>query len=208
MSTESQKIAFIAISNKITSGRINTIMHQRGWSCKICSDGDEAVDEYVKLRPDIVFIGLNLTTLNGHIAALEMRESDQNARIAFVTSKTRISKAEDAAYSAGAVGILITPLTQTKIDQEWDNLFSDIPDAPGLTDLDELYPDIPPRIGNLPPLPTLIPLLETPNLSKPKKKKRTFLKIIILISLMLSITGIMAFLGILQTPEFLNNMIK
>ena len=90
----------------------------------------------------MVFMGLNLPTMDGHVAALEIRESDPQARVIFVVSKSRLAKANDAAYSAGAVTVLVTPLTRNDIDQKWIMMNGPIPDAPGLEDLDELYPDI------------------------------------------------------------------
>ena len=45
-------------------------MSQRGWRSEICDDGDMAVDEYVRIKPDMVFLGLNLPTMDGHIACL------------------------------------------------------------------------------------------------------------------------------------------
>ena len=117
-------------------------MKEKGWLCKKTSDGDKTVDQYVEYNPEIVFVSLDLTSIDGHITALEIREIDPNARIVFVSSKTRLSKAQDAAYSAGAVGVLITPLTKSKINEKWKDFFSEIPDAPGLVDLDELYPEL------------------------------------------------------------------
>ena len=192
MVTENQRTALIAISNPITSGRIKTIMKQKGWNSYICSDGDQAVDSYVQNKPHLVFLSLDLSIINGHVAALEIRETDFNARIVFVTSKTRLLKAEDAAYSAGAVGILTTPLTLSKVDYIWNSLFSEIPDAPGVADLDELYPDLPqrdilPQI--LPPLPLPLPINENLNVVKPKKK-RNFLRMIKIG--ILTISGIIA----------------
>ncbi|MDC1419486.1 response regulator [Euryarchaeota archaeon] len=177
MPSDTEKIALIAISNPITSGRINTIMKQKGWSSKIHSDGDEAVDSFVQLKPSIVFISLNLSTINGHIAALEMREINHEARIVFVSSKTRIKKVQDAAFSSGAVGIITTPLTLSKVDNIWHDIFSEIPDAPGLADLDELYPVIPiqqpPLLPMAPPLP--ISSIESMNV-EPKKKEKNILR--------------------------------
>lgn len=177
MPSDTEKIALIAISNPITSGRINTIMKQKGWSSKIHSDGDEAVDSFVQLKPSIVFISLNLSTINGHIAALEMREINHEARIVFVSSKTRIKKVQDAAFSSGAVGIITTPLTLSKVDNIWHDIFSEIPDAPGLADLDELYPIIPiqqpPLLPMAPPLP--ISSIESMNV-EPKKKEKNILR--------------------------------
>ena len=130
-------------------------MSQRGWRSEICDDGDMAVDEYVRIKPDMVFLGLNLPTMDGHVAALEIRESDPNARVIFVVSKARLAKANDAAYSAGAVSVLVTPLTRGDIDQKWIMMNGPIPEAPGLADLDTLYPDFEEEEEEPPPLPPL-----------------------------------------------------
>ena len=177
MSSDTEKIALIAVSNPITSGRINTIMKQKGWSSQIHSDGDKAVDSFVQLKPSIVFISLNLSTINGHIAALEMREINHEARIVFVSSKTRIKKVQDAAFSSGAVGIIITPLTLSKVDNIWDDIFSEVPDAPGLEDLDELYPVIPLQQTPLPPMAVPLPISSIDSMNiEPKKKKKNILR--------------------------------
>ena len=151
MTSTSKPTALIVLRNRISAGRIQSILYQRGWLTELCGDGDRAVDQYVNLKPDLVFIGLDIPTLDGHVAALEMRESDHKARIVFVTSRTRLAKAEDAAFSAGAVAVLTSPLTQADFDQNWDAINGPIPEAPGLADLDELYPEID---ESKPPVPT------------------------------------------------------
>ena len=142
MSADESKTALIVIGNSITEGRLQMILRKRGWLSQVVTDGDKAVDEFVALRPDLVFLAVDIPTLDGHVAALEMRESDPKARIVFVSSRGRISLAEDAAYSAGAVGVLMTPLTDSSIEESWSSWMGKIPEAPGLTDLDALYPTI------------------------------------------------------------------
>ena len=194
MTSEDKPTALIVHENGITASRLKSIMSQRGWVSRICDDGDKAVDEYVKMKPSMVFLGLNLPTMDGHVAALEIRESDPGARIIFVVSKSRLSKANDAAYSAGAVSVLITPLTRADIDQKWVLMNGPIPNAPGLADLDALYPDLEDEPSPLPPLPSpplseepsqidapLTPLPPLPEPSKPKRKRRV-LRILILIA--------------------------
>ena len=194
MNSQEQKTALVAISNPITSGRISTIMKEKNWICIKTSDGDEAVDFYVEKKPKIVFISLDLSTINGHVTALEIREIDPAARIVFVSSKTRISKVEDAAYSAGAVGILTTPLTKSKINQKWDNFFLSIPEAPGLVDLDTLYPEITGKEEkeNIPPPPPPLPPLTQipPSPASPQKKKRNrkWIRIILPLIILSSLT--------------------
>ena len=193
MTDTDKPTALIVHGSDITAKRIQTILRTRGWNSTISIDGDKAVDEYVKMKPSMVFMGLNIPTLDGHVAALEIRESDPSARIIFVVSRSRMQKARDAAYSAGAVAVLTTPLTQSDFDQNWVLMNGPVPEAPGLADLDELYPeldeieektpdspngtntgDLPPLPGlppieNLPPIPGVLPI---PPLAEPKKKSR------------------------------------
>jgi CheY-like chemotaxis protein len=168
-------------------------MKHQGWRTEICGDGDKAVDEFVRLRPDMVIMSLDLPSMDGHIAALEMRETDYSARITIVTSRTGKEKAEDAAYSTGAVGVLVTPLTQSVFDEQWDSMMGDIPEAPGLSDLDELYPEAEesemPLLPPMPPMMAPVPeAVEMPGLASPQpepeeppKKKRKWLRRIVLL---------------------------
>ena len=156
MSSATPPNSLIVVADRITGGRIQALMRHRGWESTICDDGDLAVDEYVRLKPNLVFMGLDLPTMDGHVAALEMRETDPGARIVFVTSRTRRHKAADAAFSAGAVAVLTTPLTQSDFDENWIEINGPIPEAPGLADLDDLYPSLPDKApGASPPLPEL-----------------------------------------------------
>ena len=175
-------------------------MGQRGWKSEICDDGDKAVDEYVRLKPDMVFMGLNLPTLDGHIAALEMRESDPEARIVFVVSKARTEKANDAAFSAGAVAVLNTPLTRSDLDQNWVVINGPIPNAPGLADLDELYPQLEPEEPELPDLPEIPKPGDIPLLMEKKLPKKRRIVPIIGISLLIAagILGTLFYLGIVE----------
>ena len=187
---EMSRVALIVVGNSILEGRLRNIMSRRGWSVEICNDGDKAVDEYVRLEPELVFLTLDLPTMDGHIAALEMRETDPKARIIFVSSKTRLSKTQDAAYSSGAVLTLVTPVAFSDIDEKWEEIMGDIPEAPGLPDLDALYPELEEPTPILPPLPELPPLPTLPEpqtvIEKPKKKRGRKLKLLILSIILIS----------------------
>lgn len=200
---EMSRVALVVVGNSILEGRLRNIMSRRGWSVEICNDGDKAVDEYVRLEPELVFLTLDLPTMDGHIAALEMRETDPKARIIFVSSKTRLSKTQDAAYSSGAVLTLVTPVAFSDIDEKWEEIMGDIPEAPGLPDLDALYPELEEPTPILPPLPELPPLPTFPEpqtvIEKPKKKRGRKLKLLIL-----SIILISSGLGIAHYLEYID----
>jgi CheY-like chemotaxis protein len=200
------RVALVVVANSILAGRIRDIMSRKGWNTEICEDGDKAVDEYVRLEPEMVFLSLDLPTMDGHIAALEMRETDKSSRIVFVSSKTRLSKTQDAAYSSGAVTTLVTPITFGSVDREWAKIMGDIPEAPGLSDLDALYPDIEepePDFPEMPPLPSFLPV-PAPIILEPisevsKSKKGRKLKLF-----MLSLVILCSSLGILHYLEYVD----
>jgi len=207
------RVALVVVGNSILEGRLRNIMSRRDWSVEICHDGDKAVDEYVRLEPELVFLTLDLPTIDGHIAALEMRETDPKARIIFVSSKTRLSKTQDAAYSSGAVLTLVTPVAFSDIDEKWEEIMGDIPEAPGLPDLDALYPELEEPEPVLPPLPELPPLPPLPVepqtlIEKPKKKRGQKLKLLILLTILIgSGLGIAHYLEYIDIKEFYDNLL-
>ena len=137
---ESAPMAMIVEDNDLSRRRLETLLTQRGYRIIEVLDGDTAVDEFVKHTPNLVILALDLPRLDGHIAALEMREHAQSVRIIFVAPRRLRSTAEDASFSAGAVAWLERPVTEASLESKWPAIQSDIPEAPGLADLDTLYP--------------------------------------------------------------------
>jgi CheY-like chemotaxis protein len=161
----------IVNNNAMSITRLSNVFKAKDFKIVICEDGDKAVDEYIRLDPELVVLSLDLPSLDGHIAALEMREHGGEKRIIFVAPKRQAQLAADAAFSAGAVACLQKPVVGADLEKIWDAVLGPIPDAPGLEDLDSLYPEgrIKPEEDTgplaLPPLPGLpgLPVLPMPN---------------------------------------------
>ena len=187
MGEERQSVLIVA-DNPMTEGQLKGIFYRRKWETIVCEDGDKAVDEYVEHKPDLVLLSLDIPGLDGHLAALEMRETDYDARIAFVTSRTRLDTAEDAAFSAGATAVLVTPVTAGDVDEKWEAIMGEVPGAPGLADLDELYPEMETEPLVMPPMPEMPPAPAAEETAEPPRKKRRWLRRIILL-LVISVTG-------------------
>jgi CheY-like chemotaxis protein len=149
-------------SNPMNVLRMTELLQGRGFDVNVCEDGDEAVDEYIRLDPELVVLALDLPSLDGHLAALEMREHGGDERIIFVAPRRMLSLAKDAGFSAGAVGVLEKPVTRSALDAIWSAVEGPVPAAPGLEDLEELYPDRTP-----PPLDLPLPDLPLPDLPLP-----------------------------------------
>ena len=199
-SDEDSPTVLIVESNAMSIQRLSSIFKIKDFNIEICQDGDKAVDEYIRLDPELVIISLDIPSLDGHLTALEMREHGGDARIVFVAPRRLSTVAADAKFSAGAVAWLQKPITKSVLDEYWDTILGKIPEAPGLDDLDELYPidrikpeeddglmplpalpgmplpDLPGMDGGpLPPVGELPPLevqLPISNDSSPKKKKK------------------------------------
>jgi CheY-like chemotaxis protein len=163
----------IVDNNPMSSMRLSNLFRPRNFNVEVCEDGDKAVDEYIRLDPELVVLSLDIPSLDGHLAALEMREHGGEGRIVFVAPARMADVARNAAFSAGAVAWLQKPISGESLEAVWTQVLGPIPDAPGLEDLDELYPDrvqieadegpLLPALPGLPlPLPGGGPLPEPP----------------------------------------------
>ena len=127
-------------NNQMALLRLSNIFRQREFNVVTCGDGDRAVDEYIRIDPELVVISLDIPSMDGHLAALEMREHGKDCRILFSAPKRQARLAQDATYSAGAVGWIEKPITASAIDSIWNLVLGPIPEAPGLEDLDTIHP--------------------------------------------------------------------
>ena len=131
----------IVDNNPMASMRLTNLFRAKNFNIELCEDGDKAVDEYIRLDPELVVLSLDLPSLDGHLAALDMREHGGAQRIVFVASSRLAELARDASFSAGAVAWLQKPISSEALEASWNNIIGTIPEAPGLEDLDSLYPE-------------------------------------------------------------------
>ena len=137
---ETAPTVLIVDNNQMALHRLRQIFNQRDFNVEVCEDGDKAVDEYIRINPELVVMALDIPSLDGHLAALEMREHGGDCRMIFTAPRRQANLAKDAAYSAGAVAWLEKPISASSIEAVWEQVLGPIPEAPGLEDLDELYP--------------------------------------------------------------------
>lgn len=137
---EEAPTVLIVDNNQMAIHRLKQIFTQRGFGVEICEDGDKAVDEYIRINPELVVMALDIPSLDGHLAALEMREHGGDCRLILTAPSRQSDLAIDAAFSAGAVAWLEKPISAKSVEAIWENVLGPIPEAPGLEDIDELYP--------------------------------------------------------------------
>ena len=198
---EGAPTVLIVDNNPMSSLRLSNLFKTRNFIIEHCEDGDQAVDEYIRLDPELVVLSLDIPSLDGHLAALEMREHGGEQRIVFVAPARMADVANDAAFSAGAVAWLQKPISNETIESQWSKILGRIPDAPGLEDLDELYPGdrvkpeadegpmpglplpLPMPVGGLPlPLPELVVAEVAAPVKKKSRKKWVFALLILAVA--------------------------
>ena len=135
--------SLVVMRDSITAGRINMIMKQRGWRSKAIDGNDHLIDSYLKIRPRVTFLGLDTGSIPGDLAALRIREIDDQARIVFVCSRSKLEAARQASHSAGAVAVILTPILATDIEETWPKIMGVVPYAPGLATLEPAIPPPP-----------------------------------------------------------------
>ena len=180
-------------NNQMSLHRLTNIFRQREFNVVTCEDGDKAVDEYIRIDPELVVLALDIPSMDGHLAALEMREHGKDCRILFSAPKRQAQLANDATHSAGAIGWVEKPITASSIDSIWSLVLGPIPEAPGLQDLDTIHPveemiqvekdegPMPLPLPEIAPLPTINPLPieeRAPQKKKSSKAKRLLIVLV------------------------------
>ena len=209
VSDEEAPTVLIVDNNKMSLHRLTNLFRQREFQVVVCEDGDKAVDEYIRLDPELVVLSLDIPSLDGHLAALEMREHGNDCRILFSAPKRQARLAQEATHSAGAVGWIEKPVTAEALELIWNNVLGPVPDAPGLEDLDSIHPveemiEIEEDEELLPaPIPISVTPLPVNNQVIPQKKKSSKRKRLAIVTLIFSlIIGAAAYLYQSQLLDF------
>lgn len=190
---EEAPTVLIVDNNQMSLHRLTAIFRQREFNVVTCEDGDKAVDEYIRLDPELVVMSLDIPSMDGHLAALEMREHGKDCRILFSAPKRQAQLAQDATHSAGAIGWVEKPITAAAIESIWGLVLGPIPEAPGLEDLDSIHPveemiEIEEDIAPLPILPLPMPAINPViNQTKPKKRSSKAKRLLIILVIFTSL---------------------
>lgn len=190
---EEAPTVLIVDNNQMSLHRLTAIFRQREFNVVTCEDGDKAVDEYIRLDPELVVMSLDIPSMDGHLAALEMREHGKECRILFSAPKRQAQLAQDATHSAGAIGWVEKPITAAAIESIWGLVLGPIPEAPGLEDLDSIHPVeemivVEEDVAPLPiiplPTPAINPVI---NQTKPKKRSSKTKRLLIILVMFTSL---------------------
>ena len=104
-----KKTVLIAEDSEVTQKVLNFMLSKQGYYIvSQCMDGQEAVDQYKKLKPDVILMDIAMPKKDGIAATKEIIAFDKDAKIIVVSALYNPKMKEDA-KEAGAKGYVIKP---------------------------------------------------------------------------------------------------
>ena len=96
---------------------IHLVLLDTGHDVLAVRNGDEAVLEYPKFSPDIVFMDIRMPGLDGYNAFLQIVRDDPDARVVFMSSYDLNDKKYGYARSIAPVNLIEKPFTIRDINR-------------------------------------------------------------------------------------------
>jgi two-component system, chemotaxis family, chemotaxis protein CheY len=84
------------------------------------ADGAKAVELWEKLRPDIVFMDIDMPKLNGHEATMRIRQQSATTGIVIISALASAKNVKQA-IDSGANGFVVKPFNTTRVVEAIEN---------------------------------------------------------------------------------------
>lgn len=78
------------------------------------ADGEEAIDQFIKLKPDIVTMDITMPKMSGLEALVRIKQLDPNAKIIMITAMGNEAMVKEAILN-GAVNFIVKPFQEDKV---------------------------------------------------------------------------------------------
>lgn len=107
-----QKQALVVDDSMTQCMILSVLLKEEGYQVLIANDGACGVQEYIKHKPDLVLMDINMPVMNGYEAARQIKQlsGDNLAPLIFITSMNT-EKAFIESVDAGGDGILVRPFS-------------------------------------------------------------------------------------------------
>lgn len=98
-----------------------------GFTVKICTSGQEALDTAAKFKPDLILLDVMMPGMDGLSVLRNLRENAKTAKVPVVFLTARAQDHEAKEYlDAGAAGVVAKPFDPMKLPEKlrviWDGL--------------------------------------------------------------------------------------
>ncbi len=110
-----RKNIMLVDDSKLVVVMLTRILKKMGYEvCGVAGDGDEAIKMHAELKPDLVFMDINMPKVDGFSALIKIREHNKEAKIIIMTSNHH-KDVENEAIKLGASAFILKPFEELKI---------------------------------------------------------------------------------------------
>jgi len=96
---------------------IRSIYENEGWTVLEASGGNEAVEIYKRIKPDLVAMDISMVEGDGLTATAEIVKFDPNAKIIMISASSE-KELVVKSIQAGAKGFIVKPIDTNRLLQE------------------------------------------------------------------------------------------
>ncbi len=106
------RVALVVDDSKMQCRVLQKYLEEESYRVIIANDGSEGVDKYIRYKPDLVLMDINMPVMNGYEATLKIKSlsSDALCPLIFITSDDT-EKAYIESVKVGGDGILVRPFS-------------------------------------------------------------------------------------------------
>jgi len=108
---------------RFTRTRYSRFLRERGYTVDEAEDGQEALERYQRLRPDVVLLEITLPAMDGIEVVKEIRRMDPQARIVICSAMGHQTMVVEA-LRAGARDFILKPFRPEKLLASLERLVS------------------------------------------------------------------------------------
>ena len=91
------------------------LLLNEGYHVTVARDGQDAVNQYKEIKPDVVLMDIKMPVMDGFNAFFKIKEFDENANVVLTSSYAIDNEEYQHAKKIGLVGILSKPFTIANI---------------------------------------------------------------------------------------------
>jgi two-component system chemotaxis response regulator CheY len=121
---ESYKVLVVDDSTVMRKMITQTLRSEAFDICGEAANGEEAIELYKELKPDVVTMDINMPKMDGVTALQKILEYDKDARIIMLTSEGQKETVINA-ISMGAKNYIVKPPDRAKVIERVQNALSD-----------------------------------------------------------------------------------
>ena len=109
------------IARKMVIKSLNSLLKNKEFEIIEAHNGEEAVELYTKDKPDLTFLDLTMTVMDGFEALEQIKKIDNNASVIIISADIQKNSIEKA-RELGASNFIKKPIDSNKLSQIIENI--------------------------------------------------------------------------------------